>query len=499
MPPALMRKPPFWKVPVSVSTKDAQGAGPSTESPLTSPLPPPTKHESVKLKGKGLGADDLQAANDEIRAAIDALGCLLEGQPMLELRVAESENDLLDALKLYRDMNHLSLAGGITCDQVVEHVLSHTVLLLYRPEPSQPFIPVTAATFNMRQGTMMLRLLATHPRMTRKGFGRITVHFLKELCRALHKTDILVYTYPSSSPFYKALNFRHTHQGQQAKPKVAPDGANPDAREASREARRVYSAKENEMIFYVQPSMAQILMEISRKDGAASAAAHPYACTRRRAAGQEDERHQAGQPRPPASGTYIAPPLQPAPTMPPPSLREVREVPAHKKAAAAIAAATSASIVRGNRAKERAEARDERQGIKRAAGEAGGSGGGSGHRGPGRPRKDESQLTPQQQEQRRQQLQAQWQGSVEELYTPCSALANGDDECSPRKRPRKDEYAVEKIVDVQRSDTDPSDVKYMIKWKGWPAKYNTWEPLGHLQNLQIEIEAFESSRANGKA
>ena len=53
-------------------------------------------------------------------------------------------------------------------------------------------------------------------------------------------------------------------------------------------------------------------------------------------------------------------------------------------------------------------------------------------------------------------------------------------------------HAVEKIVDVQR---DGNDVKYLIKWKGWAAKYNTWEPLSNLQTLQEEIEAFESSRA----
>ena len=71
---------------------------------------------------------------------------------------------------------------------------SHTVLLYYRASPQEPQLAVTAATFSMRGSTMMLRLLATHPRMTRKGFARITVHFLKELCRSLQKTEILVYT-----------------------------------------------------------------------------------------------------------------------------------------------------------------------------------------------------------------------------------------------------------------------------------------------------------------
>ena len=37
---------------------------------------------------------------------------------------------------------------------------------------------------------------------------------------------------------------------------------------------------------------------------------------------------------------------------------------------------------------------------------------------------------------------------------------------------------------------EPGEIEYLIKWKGWPAKYNTWEPMAHLQNLQQEIEAF---------
>ena len=83
-----------------------------------------------------------------------------------------------------------------------------------------------------------------------------------------------------------------------------------------------------------------------------------------------------------------------------------------------------------------------------------------------------------------------------------SVYSPGDDEHLPlsqRKRPRlgkdglgKGEYAVERIVDVDRAD--PSDIKYLIKWKGWPAKYNTWEPMAHLKSLKDEIEAFEASR-----
>ena len=57
-------------------------------------------------------------------------------------------------------------------------------------------------------------------------------------------------------------------------------------------------------------------------------------------------------------------------------------------------------------------------------------------------------------------------------------------------------YEVEKIVDVQRSPSDPSDIKYLIKWKGWASKYNTWEPIEHLHNLQAEITSFEVSRAS---
>lgn len=55
----------------------------------------------------------------------------------------------------------------------------------------------------------------------------------------------------------------------------------------------------------------------------------------------------------------------------------------------------------------------------------------------------------------------------------------------------KDEYQVEKIVGRRQAD----EVQYLIKWKGWASKHNTWEPLSHLQNLQAEIATYEAMAA----
>jgi len=434
---AAMAAPPVLLQSCATLPATATAGGPPAEE-----LPPPTSYQRVNLKGQGLGADDVKAANDEVRAAIDALSCLLDEQPMLEIRAAETETELLEALKLYRDMNHLSLTG-VTCDQVIEHVLSHTVLLLYRPEPNEPQICVTAATFTMRQSTMMLRLLASHPRMTRKGFGRITVHFLKEVCRALHKEDILVYTYPSSSPFYKAMHFRHTHpHGEQgAKPSVANADADAASREATRDARRAFSAKENEMIFHVQPSMAQVLEGCCHIASAvAGSAAHPYACTRRRAS--------AGV------GAEAATEADRAATAPPPEAGSRR--------------ACKRGSVGGGK-------------VPVAATAPAGGGGSRGGGGSGDMTQSEA-----------------WVSSVTPLFTATSIGATDDTGSRSRsKRVRlksKDVYQVEEILDVQRNSADASDVKYLIKWKGWSSKFNTWEPRSHLQNLSQEIEAFEASR-----
>mmetsp|Transcript_989 Transcript_989/g.2721 ORF Transcript_989/g.2721 Transcript_989/m.2721 type:complete len:686 (+) Transcript_989:240-2297(+) len=524
-------KPQPLSAQTSSSTDRADIATAADGPPLV--LPPPASYKRVALKGQGLGEDEIRRANDEVRAAIAALSCLLDGHPMLEMRVAETEVELLDALKLYRDMNHLSLTG-VTCEQVVEHMLSHTVNLYYRPELDAAPIAVTAATFTMRQNTMMLRLLATHPRMTRKGFGRVTVHFLKELCRALHKSDILVYTYPSSSPFYKAMHFRHTHAGEAPKPQVAGAGADEAAREAARDARRAFSAKENEMIFIVQPTMQQILARACR--AASETVAHPYACTRKRAsagnlpaladesvaaaptaaapsaaaggrarrgggvskrgaseveadaaapapavgkrsasgAGSASKRQQQQQQQQHAGATPAAPPAPPP--APPPAAAAAE---AWKAAVAPLFQPGHANrTVRGARQAAAAEL-------------------------PAAPPPAESPTAPSSAEPAAEPVSAAAAAakailaSVRAEATELAAAESEDGETaepSKRKRKRvkaKDVYQVERIVDVQKSSTDPEDVRYLIKWKGWAAKYNTWEPVEHLGNLQAEIEAFE--------
>ena len=448
----------------------SSAAGSASAKPDIGPLPSPANYRGVRIKGQGLAEDRVARENEEIRCAIEVLRSMLDEQPHLELRYAESEDDYNEALKLYRDMNHLSLSG-VTCEQVVEHVLSHTVVLFYKPSPDQPAIAVTAATFSMRQNTMMLRLLATHPRMTRKGFARITVHFLKEVCRALFKSDILVYTYPSSSPFYKAMHFKHTHpSGENQKPPPVEAGADAAEREKARDARRVFSAKENEMIFHVQPSMQQVLDEIAHRsaNGVSS-----YACTRRRGTNAGEEEGESS-----AAGAAAPPP--------------------------APAAAAAAASGRGGRGKRSAEPPPPPPPPAHTVGR-------------GRKGRDSKAPTPSipamangravvpsgssLREANGHEKAARWLKAVTPAYVPG---ADDEDEdgvettVSPRKRPKlgkegRDEYAVEKIVDVHRS-ADGKDIKYLIKWKGWPSKYNTWEPLKHLTSLKAEIAAFESGR-----
>ncbi len=395
-------------------------------------------------------------------------------------------------------MNHLSLAGGITCEQVIHHVQSHTVVLYYGgQEDEQEPILVTAATFSMRNQTMMLRLLATHPRMTRKGFGRVTVHFLKELCRNLRKTDILVYTYPSSSPFYKALHFRHTNPGLQkpAAPAAAAPAAELDSgaseaaaaaaaareREASRDARRVFSAKENEMICHIQSTMEQVLEESLK-----AVSAHPYACTRRRASAgkapaaspaaapaaaaapssaaaqrqaaqssssrekkapqQQQSQQQQSLSQHPQLSPYERPQKQPRP---PPRERVI--APPRERLSKAIGlplvgpggVPANGAQARRSRAAERGEQ----------------SSSGRGRANGGDASRDEEEGEPS-------------EDTAEVDYDDDGPAENGGEHGRGKRRLEKDEYQVERIVGVRNNG---GELQYLIKWKGWQSKHNTWE------------------------
>jgi len=442
-------------------------------------------YERIALRFKGLN-DEQMRSNNEVRAAICVLARMFDDLDALDMRVAESELDMQEALKLYRDMNHLSLAGGITCEQVIQHVQSTTILLFYTPPDANASIPVTAATFSLRApSTMMLRLLATHPRMTRKGFARVTVHFLKELCRALNKSDILVYTYPSSSSFYKALHFHHTNPHLQlqrpppitgaalnagvasaspaavdAAPSDAPSASLQRSREEARDARRVFSAKENEMIFHIQPTLVSVLRRGVRAD---AAGAHPYACTRRRAA-------------PEAATSDAVHPQSPVPAAGRKASRESRR-----------GSAGPGSAVPGGM-----KGRPPLIGLV-----------------PIEPPQDFGEST------------ASWLDAVTPMYTSPTANggalvastppgdsgkiahgidasgadlsdADGSGEPPPQKRRvgGEKEYVVQEILGVRSHE---GQVQYLIKWKGWAAKHNTWEPTSNLSNLEVDIQLFEDS------
>ncbi|KGQ12140.1 Heterochromatin protein 1 [Beauveria bassiana D1-5] len=73
-----------------------------------------------------------------------------------------------------------------------------------------------------------------------------------------------------------------------------------------------------------------------------------------------------------------------------------------------------------------------------------------------------------------------------------------DDIESPERDADQDEeevsggnWEVEKIVDA-RIEAETYIHWYRVKWKGWSAKHNTWEPKKNLANCQDLIDEFEA-------
>lgn len=59
-----------------------------------------------------------------------------------------------------------------------------------------------------------------------------------------------------------------------------------------------------------------------------------------------------------------------------------------------------------------------------------------------------------------------------------------------------DRWEVERIVD-DRIEADTYIHWYQVKWKGYSAKHNTWEPKKNLATCQDLIEDFERLEKNG--
>jgi hypothetical protein len=58
----------------------------------------------------------------------------------------------------------------------------------------------------------------------------------------------------------------------------------------------------------------------------------------------------------------------------------------------------------------------------------------------------------------------------------------------PDLEDEEDEWEVEDIV---MDKADGPDKRFLVKWKGWPAEYNTWEPREHLQNADKWLSKYE--------
>merc|ERR1712240_592768 len=63
-----------------------------------------------------------------------------------------------------------------------------------------------------------------------------------------------------------------------------------------------------------------------------------------------------------------------------------------------------------------------------------------------------------------------------------------------KKKKAEAEYEVESVV--SKRDTEEGKVEYLVKWKGWNASDNTWEPIENLESSQELIDEFEGRTEN---
>ena len=76
-----------------------------------------------------------------------------------------------------------------------------------------------------------------------------------------------------------------------------------------------------------------------------------------------------------------------------------------------------------------------------------------------------------------------------------SSRSLGDDLPMPDLEDEQDEWELDEITAVKGTG---SARRYLVKWKGWPVEYNTWEPEEHLQHAQTALRAFTKKHKRHK-
>ena len=253
------------------------------------------------------------------------------------------------------------------------------------------------------------------------------------------------------------------------------------------------------MICYIQPTMEQVLEESLK-----AVSVHPYACTRRRAA--QPVGQSLKDPRAAVKATDAALPSRdkrsPAQQKPPRTQRmwkQPRPAPRERVIApprerSIPKAIGSPLVVPGGAPANGCARRSGGRSADRMAGVL--SGGKSLLSMSESSKEDDSQNEPSADT---VPLDPDTEGGS---LPQTVASGTGEDNCGlsdsnsaedgtqHKRRLEKDEYQVERVVGVR---SNGGELQYLIKWKGWQPKFNTWEPLHHLKNLQSEIDTFEGS------
>ena len=63
----------------------------------------------------------------------------------------------------------------------------------------------------------------------------------------------------------------------------------------------------------------------------------------------------------------------------------------------------------------------------------------------------------------------------------------------------EDEQEVWQVEDIETHKDTARGRRYLVKWTGWPAEYNTWEPEKHLEDAAAVLKRYlKKRRVHGK-